>query len=490
MTQNDPNDIIMQENRLEGETNVKLLRRLGLYFLGNISAKLVAMLLTRLQTSFLTTVSFGNATLVLNAIPLMISFCFMEIWSGVLKFMYEREEEEGKRQIITNGFAIAFLMVPLFVIMGILLGMYGGTQYTPYILIYGFLYLLDYIYQFGSRGLGFNKLFAVTGIISTAVTGAVQILCLVVFQLGEISLLISPGVAALVSVVIYEAKTKQLRNSSFSQVDWNIMKRMTRFAIPLAFNAVAFFALTVVNQFIINSMMGASSVGLYNAAGRISSIVTLLVTVFSLAWQETAFSLNREEGRAAYYSNTLERYITIIAMAVFVGIPFAYIVFPLFIDASFQSSWTLLPASLLFAAMAALTNYMGHIFSSENLTKHLTLSTVFAAAANIITVVTLIPLIGLQAGYLALAVGFTVNFIYRMIYIQKYLIIRFPWKKTVLYIALIAGAIWLYYNLPNRGSYWIFLAAAGVIALTILWKDIKPILRKITEFIRDIRKSE
>lgn len=487
MEQIDSNEIVLRDEQIEGETNTQLMRRLGLYFLGNISAKLVSMLLTRLQTYFLTPMSFGDVTMVLNAIPLLISFCFMEIWSGVLKFMFEREDEEGKRQIITNGFAIALMMVPLFLVVGTMLGLYGGTQYIPYILIYGFLYLLDYIYQFGARGLGFNKLFAITGIVSTAVIGVVQILCLAVFDLGDLSLLISPAVAALVSVLIYESKTKQLRKARFSQVDWKIMKRMTRFAIPLAFNAIAFFALTVVNQFIISAMAGSGEVGLYNAAGRISSIVNLLVTVFSLAWQETAFSLNKMEGRAGYYSITLERYVTIIGMAVLVGIPFSYIIFPWFIDASFQSSWTLLPASLLFAAMAALTNYMGHIFSSENLTKHLTISTAVAAAVNILTVVLLLPLIGLQAGYIALTLGFTVNFVYRMIYIQKYLKITFAWKRALLYVALIAAAVWLYFNLPNRSSYWVFLGVTIVVALIILWRDIKPIFAKLKALIGSMR---
>lgn len=488
MQQTDPTELALQEDRMEGETNAKLMRRLGLYFFGNISAKLVSMLLTRLQTYFLSTLSFGNVTLVLNSIPLLISFCFMEIWSAVLKFMYEKEDEEGKRKVITNGFAIALLMVPLFVVMGVLLGLYGGTEYLPYILVYGFLYVLDYIYQFGARGLGFNRLFAITGIVSTAVIGVVQILCLAVFDLGGLSLLISPAAAALVSILIYESQTRQLRDANFGQLDWQLMKRMTRFAVPLAFNAIAFFALTVVNQFIIDYMTDGSQVGLYNAAGRISSIVNLLVTVFSLAWQETAFALNKEAGRATYYSRTLERYVTIIGMAVLVGIPFAYIVFPWFIDAKFQASWTLLPASLLFAAMSALTNYMGHIFSSENLTRHLTLSTVLAALVNIATIVLLLPRIGLQAGYIALTLGFTVNFLYRIIYIQKYLPIRFPWKRFSFYILLIAGAIYLYFTLPSRGWYWILLGVTMVIALIILWPVLKPLIAKVKDLLAS-RKS-
>ena len=468
--------------------NRALAHRVIIYFFGNICSKLITFFLTRLQTGTLVPEVFGPANLLASTLPQLVSICFFEIWSGALRFMYDSEAEADKHRVFTNALLGSVFLLPLFLVSTYVLNRTQGTTFFAELCVMGILYLLDYLYQFTVRGIGRNKLFAVTGVVSSFVLGVSQILFLSVFRLGPVSLILSPTLASAVSIIIYEVKTKQLRLIRPTEVDFKLIKSLLRFSFPLSINATAYVALTRFNEFYVQRRFGNTALGMLAAAGKMAMIVNIFISVFSLAWQETAFSISSDETRGVYFSDTLRNYVKLLGVGVYFLIPFSRLFCSTLIDSSkYEFALQLIPASIIAVAVSALSNFLGHIYSAEKKNDQLFYSTLVGAVVNILAILALLPRLGLQAANIALCMGFLTTFIYRYQHIQRTVRVVLP--KRMIYLSLfgIAFNCFIFYQFPTRYPSLANLVVSIIFTCFFLRNELKALL---SVFIRKIRPPE
>ncbi|MDI9470545.1 MAG: lipopolysaccharide biosynthesis protein [Bacillota bacterium] len=472
-------------SRREG-SGTGLARRMLIYFIGNIATKLITLLLSRLQTGLIEPVSFGSYALATSILPQLVSIAFFEVWSGLLRFMFDEEEGE-KPRVFANALALSLILSPLFLIsLALVLYVSDSTQLYGPLLLMGIVTLFDLLYQFASRGLGLNRLFAAVGILSSLVLGLSQILFLTVFRLGGMAMIWSAVLAAALSVVVYESRTGLLRGLRRSHVSAARVRQLARFCLPLAVNATAFFALSKFNEFYISRVAGEIALSRLTAANRMGMFVNLFITVFSLAWQETAFALSREEERGEMYGRTLRRYIRVLGGALLCLLPLTRHVFHLLVDRRHYGAETsaLVPAALLAIALSAVANFMGHLFSAEKRTEQLFYSTLLGAVVNVAAMLVLYPLIGLQAASVALAIGFLANFAYRLILIQSSVRVQPGWRDLI-FIVLIYGLLTLlFYHRTGTVDSFVAVALGGGAALFLLRREIRELWQFVGRRLR------
>lgn len=471
-------------------TNKALILRVAIYFLGNICSKLITLLLSRLQTQNLVPAAFGPASLLANTLPQLVSICFFEMWAGTLRYMYDESTFERKHRVFTNALAAAAMLLPLFFVAAFWLNRTQGTAFLAELLVMGILYLLDCLYQFTVRGMGRNRLFAVTGVISSFVLGASQLLFLTVFRLGPVSLILSPICASLVSISIYELKTGILRRCRRSEVEWSFVRMLIRFSFPLSVNATAFVLLTRFNEFYVQRHLGNSALGYLTAANKLAMVVNIFISVFSLAWQETAFSISADENRGAYYSATLRNYMKLLGVGSLMLIAFSRPAFALMIDVrQYAAAYSFVPFSVIAVAVSALSSFMGHIYTAEKRNDQLFYSTVFGAGVNILAMIVLLPVLGLQAANLSLGIGFTATFLYRYFNIQRMTPVRMPWRVLIWSAAGISLNTVIFFYLPQRVPNRICMAASAVAAVFALRQELRVMLAAVRRKLRSGRRS-
>ncbi len=468
-----------------------LVYRVVVYFLGNICSKLITFLLTRLQTGALTPATFASANLLATTLPQLVSICFFEIWSGLLRFMYdvkEAEEGDGKHRIFTNVLAASAILLPLFLLSVFFLNRSQGGFYFAELTVMGILYLLDLLYQFSARGYGKNRLFALTGVGASFVLGFSQILFLNVFRLGGISLILSPIMASLFSIVVYELQLKQLRRCRRHELDSTLIRVILKFSFPLAINATAFVALTKFNEFYIQYKMSNTDLGMLTAANKIAMTVNIFISVFSLAWQETAFSVSSDKNRHLYYSQTLKQYATVLMCGIFLLLPCGRLVFRILVSSgdngSYDPAVVLIPMSLISVGISALSNFMGHIYSAEKRNDQLFYSTLVGAAVNIPTMILLLPRLGLQAANTALTIGFLATFLYRYFMLQSIVRVRLPGRLAVVGLAGLAVNSFLFYCPLNPLQRFIWLLVSCLIVLLMMRRDLSLIFTALRKKLR------
>lgn len=417
-----------------------LFRRMLIYFFGNIGTKLVTLVLTRLQSQLILPEHYGQISLITTMIPQLVSICFLEMWSGLLRFMYDQDELQSKKIVFSNAISLAILLLPVFALTtGITAAFTGLPELLPYLLVMGVVTLLDLLYQFSSRGLNRNKLYAVTGIITSLVTGFSQIL-LLSFNIGAMAMIISPIIGSLTAVIIYEKELVLIRKVRFKLVQREDVLAMTKFCLPLAVNAVAYFALTKFNEIYISRQAGDIALSNLTVANKTGMFLTIFISIFSLAWQEQAFSVSHDKGRESYFSKTLNQYSSFLGLALFCLIPAGRLLFRILIDGENygEAAIVLIPFSLAAACASALSNFMGHIFSAEKRNNELFYTTVIGAVVNVLMMSILYPLVGLHAANLALLAGFIVTFVARYILIRRRIKMELDLRMVATRLVLIA----------------------------------------------------
>lgn len=473
MSQTDPTSTRSARTAVMNKKNRALIYRVMIYFLGNICSKLITFLLTRLQTGALEPKIFGPANLLVTTLPQLVSICFFEIWSGALRFMYDGETEKEKHKVFTNTLVASAFLFPLFVAAVFLLNYSQQTPFFFELALMGVVYLLDYLYQFTARGLGRNKLFAITGIISSFVLGITQYLFLNVWKLGAVSLILSVIAASTVSILIYELSTRQLLRCRPREVDFRFIRSLLRFSFPLSINATAFVALTKFNEFYVQRNVGNSALGLLAAANKIAMIVNIFITVFSLAWQETAFSMSTDKDRAAYFSQTLRNYVKLLGVGTYVLIAFGRLFFDVIISGNeYDQAYWLIPVSIIAVAISAISNFMGHIYSAEKKNDQLFYSTLVGAVTNIVFMLLLLVRVGLQAANIALALGFGATFIYRYLRIQQTVQVELPRRQlTIAALGILFNSL-IFFLLPQKLPTIINMVVSAIVTCFVLRNEL------------------
>lgn len=473
----------------QAQTNLgseALIRRMVIYFLGNIGTKFVTLILTRLQSQIILPELYGQISLLTTIVPQLVSIIFLEMWSGLLRFMYDRDDEVHKKQVFATVLALSLVLLPAFGIIIWFVSLYTKqTALYPYLIVMGVVTLLDYLYQFSARGLNRNKLYALVGILTSLVTGLSQIVMLA-GGMGGKAMIVSPIIGGTFAFVVYEYQLGMLRGLKRSDVSLVEMKAMARFCWPLAVNATAYFALTKFNELYVSRQAGDVALSNLTVANKTGMFLTIFITIFSLAWQEQAFSVSREKERVQYYETVLHQYLSLLGLGLFMLIPAGRLIFKILIDTTKygETSIALIPFALLAAAASALSNFMGHIFSAEKRNDALFYTTVIGAVANVLFMVVLYPLIGLQAANLSLLLGFLVTFVARFIYLRTLLPIRIERGLLLGRTALLLAVTILYYVFPTLGSQMIILAVAVVVSLYLMRDLVTGVLTRLWSSIR------
>ena len=76
------------------------------YFLGTVGTKLISFLLLPLYTSYLMPREYGRYDVNITYATLFASVCFLDIWTGIMKYMFEEKGEEGQLKFVYSGIAI------------------------------------------------------------------------------------------------------------------------------------------------------------------------------------------------------------------------------------------------------------------------------------------------------------------------------------------------------------------------------------------------
>ena len=387
-------------------------------------SKLLGFLLVPLYTSVLQTAEMGMMDVVSTTATLLLYAVSLNIGDSVFIFSMDKQYDSGS--ILKIGIKVIIRGLTISTI-GLFVFSYFNPVHWP-LYCYGFLWLTLVLNAFSSvvtsylRAEDKVKVIAVSGVISTAVAIACNLLFLLVFKFGIVGFfaagVIGSAIALTYSIISADGFIETARKSP---ADRALQKAMLKYSLPLVINGISWWINTSLDHYFITAMSGLDLTGIYSVASKTPTILSTVNSIFLQAWSISAVKEFDKDDKDGFFSNTYTGYSSALifcsSILILMNVPLAKLLYAKdFFFAWRSSSWLIL--SVLFNSMAG---FSGSIFGAVKNSRAYAVSTIGAAGVNILLDFLLIPKYQEVGAAIATAVSFFVLFLSRRLYSRKFI---------------------------------------------------------------------
>lgn len=463
----------------KGNDGIKFIKNTAIFFVGNVLSKLISFILLPMYTTVIPTEQMGIFDVSITLTTMILSVCYFEIWSAVLRYLYDGKNESEKNRVLKSGFDIFLGSSVIFMVVCSVVCTVMKYRYIPLITAYGVSYGASSFLTFAARGLGHNREFSISGVLNTLVQLSINILLLTVFKLDYSALYIS-YIIGTVCQTAYLIKCTGLAKRLCDKTNRDLTREMLRYALPLCLNTVAYWVLNSSNRLVYNALYGNAASGVYSIGNRFGSIIALATTCFTYAWQDLAFTsaTNSPEEASALYTKACNKYQQFLTFATAMILPFIKVVFPFLIKGDYASADNIIPTFIVVAVISGYSAFIGNVFYAIKDTKIISISTIAAAITNLLICYPLIKTMGALGTNLAIVCAFTVNIGIRAVILEKKIGFSICIKDLSLSILWIVISSLIYINANVTVNIVTFFISAGL-GLFLFRNDLINILFSI-----------
>ena len=94
---------------------IRFIRSSGIFFLGNILSKVISFFMLPIYTGYIAVADMGYYDVSITYTNMVVSIVFFEIWSAVLRYMYDRDTVDGKYRSAKSGGVIFAVSAAIYV---------------------------------------------------------------------------------------------------------------------------------------------------------------------------------------------------------------------------------------------------------------------------------------------------------------------------------------------------------------------------------------
>lgn len=460
---------------------MEFVKKIFSYAVGNGLSKFIAVIILPIYTNYLNPEAYGKADLSYYTVSIAVSFVFMECWTALLRFIYDDYTEENKKKVFSNIFILVLLLLIPYMIVQYIISIFIGKEYAILSCLYGIFYMFLQIFQMYARAIKKSKAFVASGIINSIIQLVTAYVMIVILKMGAEAVLIAPTIGALIACLYLIFITKCIKEISFKYIDKGLMKKIFIFSVPLAFNSIAFWAMNNINRYFAAYLIDYEASSYVSIASKLTMVITLAASVYSLAWQENAFENSNKDNKKNLYSRMFSVYITIFSIATAFAIIFVKLIFPIIIGESYNDALYILPPYFIAVYFSGVSSFLGQIFGAEKKTTPLLTSTIIGTIVNILIVVPLTNKIGIMIIPIGSLLGYLCCTAMRYYRLHNIIDIKFDTKDILKALVMISISIIMFYC-QNGIIHFMAFAIILIIMIYLLYHDmIKIILNKLTK---------
>lgn len=443
----------------------RLLSNTAILGAGTFVSKVLVFLLMPLYTALLSTEQFGTADLLMQTANLIMPLAILGIGDGLFRFALDADRDK-KREVFSNALkVIAFGILPLVLFVQIfnLFAIY--RSYVWLLIFYVFSANLHLICANYIRACNKTKIFAIQGIVNTALTILLNVLFLLVFDMGVLGYVLSVAASDLVITIGLFFSCKLYRDVTFKVTDRTLLPSMLKFSVPYIPTTIMWMITSASDRFIVTAFSGAAENGLYAAAYKLPTLITLAGGVFMEAWQFSSVSDATPDERGKFFATVYRNYLGIMFIGGSALVVGSKILTALLLDESYYSSWQYVSVLGVAMIFSALSSFIGSIYFIEKRSVRSFITAGVGAITNLVLNFLLIPFYGAMGAAIATAISYIVAFSIRCIDTAKYM--RFDlcvFRLVANFIILMAQAVIMILEL----KYWIAIEVVLFIIMLVL----------------------
>ncbi len=298
-----------------------MFKQTAIYSLGNLSSKLIGLILLPLFTEYLTTAEYGVLAILEATSHILIGVLALNLPLAMLRWSSAEEDEEKKKSVIFTtivSLALIIVLQLLFLLQSTDFFsrlLFGSERYSEYF-FYLFLVVAFGVYN----GIPLNIIrinekpvyFIVVNTLKFTLILLVNIYFIVYLKQGVVGIIKSQLFGELVLFVLTIPIVA--KNITF-KFNFSVFKEMLEYGIPLIFSTISTFALSYADRYIIQYYLDSSRVGIYSLGYKIASVLNMLILQsFQLGFLPIAYKKLGASDEKRFFSKTLTYYTFILVL--------------------------------------------------------------------------------------------------------------------------------------------------------------------------------
>ncbi len=397
----------------------RLVKNIGFFGLVSFVNKLIAFLLLPIYTAYLSTEEYAVVDLTIVIQSLVWPLFSMCVCDALLRFGFEKGIDHSK--LYSLSLAIA---VPGLIAASVLLLKLNFDEmlfsYRLWVASYYVVVSINSLNSFFARVTDRIALITKVSILTTVIIALFSIVFIKVFNLGATGYFASLVLGNLFSVIAYFVFGNYKSYITYiGKPDIVIAKKMLAYSIPMIPNAIFWWINSSLDKFCIASIIGLSAVGIYSAAGKMSSVLSIITAVFGQAWNISAFEEYRNKGSSLFFANIylcFRLLCTLLSIAIILLNP---IISCFLLSEDFASAQFLVPMLVLAFFYSAMNMFFGSVFTAYKKTNLLLWTTGTGALANIILNYIFINAMNVIGAAIATVISNILVFLFRRHIVRK-----------------------------------------------------------------------
>ncbi len=474
----------------------KLASNTIIFAIGTFSSKLLSVVLTFFYTRVLVTGEFGGATLIQNAVNILVPIVTLAVNSACLRFALDKQH--GKKSVFTTGLAVTLIGFAVFCLFYPLVAKININDFNL-----GKYAILLYLMLLGSslrllvqqfvRGSGFVKLYAIDGVIATATSAGFTFLYLGAFHWGIYGYILAIFTSDMLSVLFMGVMVKLWKGVDFRHgLNKKTSVPMLKYCIPLIPTVILWWIINVSDQYMVTYFNGVALSGIYTAAYKIPNFVVIFASIFIDAWQLSAVDEYDSAGKSEFFTKVFKVYSGALISAAAMLIVFSRIITDIYLGSEYYESWKYVPVLVIATTFSCFVNFYASVYMAEKKSVLSMLTAGTGAVVNIVLNLILIPKFNAFGAAIATAAAFIVVFILRIINTKKYVNIKINYFGFLSSAVLLLAMVVIMINEIGGGQWQSFFIslALGIIVIVINIRSVIDIIKLLLGKFLKKKKSD
>lgn len=446
----------------------RILKHSAIYGLGNVLSKMIGFILIPVYTNVLSKDEYGLMELLNNTMIIIQLVVGMGLSIAILRFHSECKDDDSRDTVVsttiffTMGFALVVAAIGVYFSQDLSRLILRDGGYSEPFRVMMFVMLFTTVIEVPMVVLrAKEKSFTFLGVsLAQLIIGLVlNIFFIVILRCGVAGWLLSSlWTSALICGYLLYNTLGSIRKRRFS---FGLLQRMLTYTIPLIPASLAMFWIHNGDRYILNSETGMGDVGIYSLGYRFAMMIPLLVgQPFFLIWSVRMFHIFEQEGGEKVYARAFTYFTAVILLFwLCMAATIKEVIF-LMSRPQYHNAYFIVHIVAMGYVLREFSDFFKGVLLIRRKTSFIGLSTLISALVSTVLYLVLIPhfkLLGaawatfFTFGFMALFMFITSQYVYRVPYEYKRLIIM-----GALAIAILLGSRYvsfpsLYLNMVIKG---------------------------------------
>lgn len=470
----------------------KVLLNSGFYTVTSILQQGIGFLLLPLYTLYLTPTDYG-ITGIVNSFTAILTLLFTLSLNGAVQRYYYVYQADKEKLRSFYGTIVMFVMFNSLILSAIIIvfqrwlisPFIEGIEFYPYIFL-GVLTVLFNpmytIYQSLLQTLQKGKEFSVNSLLHFGLMVFLNVLFIVVFQLGAVGQLLSYLITAVVFGLYSLISLYRKKVISFN-FNFSYLREALSYSVPLIPHNLSSTIAAFISRLLLNNLVSTASAGLFNIASQFMLIIDTFHMSVNNAYIPWFYGEMEKDTKKSHegiinFADIISKGYLVISIAVSF---FIKEVIQIFLPSSYLNAWMIIPIMLVAYQLRSIyLFYVNTLFYNTKSTRFIFIASVTGSLVNIFTMSSFTKSLGLFAPAVALfAQQFVVVII--VIFLSRRLEpVDFKLNNMILYIIImiLAMLIGQFYDFSNPTS--------EISIINILYKAVILIIVTFLILYRDL----